>query len=84
MTFAKRTHKRLWLTTTAIVGLSIANVSGATYAVAQSATSTPAANTLSVPAGPLESAILTLGRQANLRMLYPSAITKGETTAGVR
>jgi iron complex outermembrane receptor protein len=84
MIFAKRTHKRLWLITTAIVGLSIANVSGATYAVAQSATSTPAANTLSVPAGPLENAILTLGRQANLRMLYPSAITRGKTTAGVR
>ncbi len=84
MTFAKRVRKPLWLTTTAMIGLSIATVSGATCAKAQNAASAPAANTLSVPAGPLESAILTLGRQANLRMLYPSAITKGKTTSGVR
>ena len=81
MTLAKRVHKQLWLATTAMIGLSFATVVGTVDARAQSST---ASTTLSVPAGPLESAILTLGRQANLRMLYPSAITKGKTTAGVR
>ncbi|MCL6654608.1 ferrichrome-iron receptor [Agrobacterium rubi] len=83
MILAKRVKKRLWLATTAIIGLSMATVLGTTTAQAQTA-ATPAVATLSVPAGPLESAILTLGRQANLRMLYPSAITRGKTTDGVR
>lgn len=82
MIFAERAHKRLWLATTAMIGLSITTVAGTTRA--QEQTAAPATATLSVRAGPLESAILTLGRQANLRMLYPSAITKGKTTAGVK
>ncbi len=84
MILAKRVDTRLWLATTAMIGLSMATVVGTTTAQAQTASTAPAAATLSVPAGPLESAILTLGRQANLRMLYPSAITRGKTTAGVR
>ncbi|XUY28900.1 TonB-dependent siderophore receptor [Agrobacterium sp. rho-8.1] len=80
MILAERVHTRLWLATTAMMGLSLVTVVGTTSAKAQTAV----AATLSVPAGPLESAILTLGRQANLRMLYPSAITRGKTTAGVR
>ncbi|KQO83839.1 TonB-dependent siderophore receptor [Rhizobium sp. Leaf262] len=83
MTFAKRLNRRLSLTT-AILGLSVASLSGPNDAVAQSASPAPVANTLSVPAGPLENAILALGRQANLRMLYPSAITRGKTTPGVK
>lgn len=82
MILEERARKRLWLATTAIIGLSMATVVGTTGAQAQ--TSAPSAATLSVPAGPLESAILTLGRQANLRMLYPSTITRGKTTAGVK
>lgn len=81
MLFAKRAGIGFLLTTTSIMGLTIAVDADTSRALAQSAA--PAAN-LSVPAGPLESAILTLGRQANLRMLYPSSITKGKTTAGVR
>lgn len=84
MIFAERAHKRLWLATTALIGLSMATMVGTTRAQAQTAAAAPATMTLSVPAGPLESAILTLGRQANLRMLYPSAITQGKTTAGVK
>jgi iron complex outermembrane receptor protein len=38
---------------------------------------------VSVQAGPLESGLLSLGRQANLRMLYPSNLTSGKRTAGV-
>ena len=83
MTFAKRLNRRLSLTT-AILGLSVASLSGPDDAVAQSASPAPVANTLSVPAGPLENAILALGRQANLRMLYPSAITRGKVTSGVK
>jgi iron complex outermembrane receptor protein len=81
MILAKRAQARLWLTTTAMIALSIVTLSGTVDARAQNAAAT---TTLSVPAGPLERAILALGRQANLRMLYPSAITKGKTTAGVR
>jgi iron complex outermembrane receptor protein len=38
---------------------------------------------VSVPGGSLESGLLSLGRQANLRMLYPSNLTAGKRTAGV-
>ncbi|MGV1753166.1 TonB-dependent siderophore receptor [Agrobacterium sp. CG674] len=82
MILEERARKRLWLATTAMIGLSMATMVATTRAQAQA--SAPSAATLSVPAGPLESAILTLGRQANLRMLYPSTITRGKTTAGVK
>lgn len=49
---------------------------------AASAIPSPAAN-VSVPAGPLESGILSLGRQINLRLLYPSSLTAGKRTNGV-
>lgn len=50
----------------------------------QPATARPAgAVNVSVPAGSLESGLLNLGRQANLRMLYPSNLTAGKRTAGV-
>lgn len=39
--------------------------------------------TVSVPAGSLESGLLALGRQANLKMLYASALTSGKQTGGV-
>ncbi len=84
MISSKYVHMRMGLATTTVIGLSIATAAGPTIARAQTAAAAPAVATLSVPAGPLENAILTLGRQANLRMLYPSAITKGKTTAGVR
>lgn len=38
---------------------------------------------IAVPPGPLESGLLSLGRQANLRLLYPSALTAGRRTPGV-
>lgn len=44
--------------------------------------STVAATGISVPAGPLEAALLSLGRQANLRLVYPSEVTRGRTTGG--
>ncbi len=52
---------------------------GTPPAVAQSS---PAVD-VAVPAGALESGLLSLGRQANLRMLYPSSLTAGKRTAGV-
>jgi len=38
---------------------------------------------ISIPAGPLENALLALGRQTDLRLVYRSEITSGKTTAGV-
>ncbi|WP_084683132.1 TonB-dependent receptor [Neorhizobium vignae] len=38
---------------------------------------------VSIPAGPLESALLALGRQTDLRLVYRSEITAGRTTGGV-
>ncbi|MDQ0137310.1 hemoglobin/transferrin/lactoferrin receptor protein [Neorhizobium galegae] len=38
---------------------------------------------ISIPAGPLENALLALGRQTDLRLVYRSEITAGKTTAGV-
>jgi hemoglobin/transferrin/lactoferrin receptor protein len=38
---------------------------------------------VSVPAGSLERGVLALGRQINLRLLYPSRLTAGRSTAGV-
>lgn len=68
----------------ALAGLSL--LSSTMLARAQvSAASTAAGPSLalSVPAGPLEGGILNLGRQANLRMLYPSSLTTGKQTRGV-
>jgi len=50
----------------------------------RSATVQPAGEVnVSVPAGSLENGLLSLGRQTNLRMLYPSNLTSGKHTAGV-
>lgn len=38
---------------------------------------------VSVPAGSLESGLLALGRQANLKLVYASALTAGRQTGGV-
>lgn len=84
MAFGKRAGRRTWLTTTAILSMTLATAAGTQTVLAQgAAVSSPTVN-LSIPAGPLENALLTLGRQANLKMLYPSSITTGKTTAGVR
>jgi iron complex outermembrane receptor protein len=39
--------------------------------------------TVSVPAGSLEEGLVALGRQTNLKLVYPSALTTGKKTAGV-
>lgn len=53
-------------------------------ASAQSVAVQPAGTlNVSVPAGSLESGLLAFGRQVNLRMVYPSNLTSGKTTAGV-
>ncbi|GAB4065099.1 TonB-dependent receptor [Ancylobacter sonchi] len=71
-----------------LMGAGLAGVSWLaclTAVQAQGATPTTAAAmaTVSVPAGPLEGGLLSLGRQANLRLLYPSTLTVGRRTAGV-
>ncbi|WP_234881845.1 TonB-dependent siderophore receptor [Agrobacterium larrymoorei] len=84
MAFGKRAGRRTWLTTTAILSMTLATAAGTQTVLAQGAAVSSSTVNLSIPAGPLESALLTLGRQANLKMLYPSSITTGKTTAGVR
>lgn len=44
---------------------------------------TAARTTITVPAGPLETGLLSLARQASLRLLYPSSLTVGRGTPGV-
>lgn len=39
--------------------------------------------TVSVPTGPLEKALLTFGRQAGLRLIFPTQLTKGRSTPGI-
>ncbi len=87
MNFGKQARGWFWLTTTAIIGGIVSAGPGATTASAQTppaASGAPATVTVSIPAGPLENAILSFGRQANLRMVYPSAITRGRSTVGVK
>ncbi|MEM9633668.1 MAG: TonB-dependent receptor [Pseudomonadota bacterium] len=37
---------------------------------------------ITIPAGSLEAALLRIGRQTNIRLVYPSDIARGKTTAG--
>lgn len=66
----------------ALAGASL--LCGMPPAVAQQAA--PAAQSravaISIPAGPLESALLSLGRQTDLRLVYRSEITAGKVTGG--
>nr|WP_254229085.1 hypothetical protein [Agrobacterium salinitolerans] len=81
MNLGKQARGWFWLTTTAIIGGIVAAGPGATTASAQTPPAAngapaPATVTVSIPPGPLENAILSFGRQANLRMVYPSEITR--------
>lgn len=89
MNLGKQARGWFWLTTTAIIGGIVAAGPGATIASAQTPPAAngapaPATVTVSIPPGPLENAILSFGRQANLRMVYPSEITRGRSTGGVK
>lgn len=72
---------------TALAGVSLLAINTALHA--QPANAQPAAAqsagavNVSVLASSLESGLLGLGRQTNLRMLYPSNLTAGKRTAGV-
>lgn len=65
-----------------LVGLTLLAWNGAGAAQEAHNSSAGRAN-VSVPAGSLEAGLLSLGRQANLRLLYPSELTRGKRTAGV-
>ncbi|WP_117194929.1 TonB-dependent receptor domain-containing protein [Rhizobium terrae] len=65
----------------ALAGVSL--LAGMAPAVAQQPTAVQSrAAAISIPAGPLETALLSLGRQTDLRLVYRSEITTGKTTAG--
>ncbi|MDM9629630.1 TonB-dependent receptor [Rhizobium sp. S152] len=55
----------------------------ATVPAAGQETRPAASTTLSLPAGPLEGALLALARQAGLKLVYRTEITAGKTTGGV-
>ncbi|GGF58249.1 TonB dependent/Ligand-Gated channel TonB [Azorhizobium oxalatiphilum] len=77
-----RKRERSTVAGAALAGLSL--LSAPVLAQAQTTpAAVPASLSLSIPAGPLESGILNLGRQANLRMLYPSSLTTGKQTRGL-
>jgi len=71
----------------ALAGISLLACSTALKAQTSGLQAAPnvssAALNVSVPAGPLEGGLLSLGRQLNLRLLYPSALTAGKQTSGV-
>jgi iron complex outermembrane receptor protein len=75
------------VTKVALVGISLVTINTALHAQTanpQSAAVQSAGTVnVSVPPGSLESGLLGLGRQTNLRMLYPSNLTAGKRTAGV-
>lgn len=66
-----------------LAGVSLLACSTALQAQAPALPRAASGASVFVPAGSLESGLLSLGRQLNLRMLYPSALTRGKTTAGV-
>ncbi len=71
----------------ALTGVSCLALSAALHAppagAQPAAVQASAGVSVAVPAGALENGLLSLGRQANLRMLYPSSLTAGKRTAGV-
>ena len=57
--------------------------SGATIGMRAAIAQQTSTASIAVPAGTLESALLALGQQANLKLVYASALTKGKTTPGL-
>ncbi|MCY1666304.1 TonB-dependent siderophore receptor [Rhizobium sp. SL86] len=73
---------RRWFNTSGLLGLTLLFGLSATEARSNGVIATDPVS-VSIPADTLESGILSFGRQANIRLLYPTAITRGKTTAGV-
>jgi iron complex outermembrane recepter protein len=66
--------------TLALLGAEPASLS---RAYAQDGSPPAELTTVSVPAGSLEEGLVALGRQTNLKLVYPSALTTGKKTSGV-
>ncbi|WP_244595765.1 TonB-dependent receptor [Bosea lathyri] len=66
-----------------LAGVSLIACSTALQAQAPATQRAAAAVNVSVPAGSLESGMLSLGRQLNLHLLYPSSLTRAKRTPGV-
>jgi iron complex outermembrane receptor protein len=66
--------------TLALLGAEPASLS---RAYAQDGSAPAELTTVSIPAGSLEEGLVALGRQTNLKLVYPSALTTGKKTSGV-
>ncbi|WP_310014093.1 TonB-dependent receptor domain-containing protein [Brucella pseudogrignonensis] len=67
-----------------LAGISVLTLSSSLYAQTNlGSTAQASALNFSVSAGSLENALLQLGRQANLRIVYPSEMTRGKHSSGV-
>lgn len=86
MAFAERAHLRSRLTGAFLAGISVLSLSSTSlHAQTNSGNTAQAPGTVdfAVPAGPLENALLQFGRQAGLRIVYPSEIARGKNSRGV-
>jgi len=73
------------LVTRMLAGLSTVAMGAALTGHAFAQTAGPAVvHDISVAPGPLEAGLLSLGRQASLRLVYPSKMTRGKQTGGAR
>jgi iron complex outermembrane receptor protein len=70
-------------TTAAMLSLLCADPAIVPRAYAEERSAATQLTTVSVPPGSLEEGLIALGRQANLKLVYPSALTAGKKTAGV-
>jgi iron complex outermembrane recepter protein len=66
--------------TLALLGAEAASLS---RAYAQDGSAHAELTTVSIPPGSLEEGLVALGRQTNLKLVYPSALTTGKKTSGV-
>jgi hypothetical protein len=67
----------------ATLALLVAEAASLSQAYAQDGSARAELTTVSIPAGSLEQGLVALGRQTNLKLVYPSALTTGKKTSGV-
>jgi len=72
-----------WGVVAALAGVSLLSLAPM-FAQDASAAKQDGVASLSIPPGPLEAALLSLGRQTNLKLVYPSMMTMGKSTAGAQ
>jgi hypothetical protein len=68
-----------------VAGLALLGAGRVVVTAAHAEGGSPATQltTVSVPAGPLDKGLITLGQQTELKLVYPSTLTAGKRTVGV-